>query len=184
MQLDLDFKEELEKNIFDNNLFDIDILDNDYYFDFSACKKSSKFPEENFTNYFKNRKELYKFVRKEYYRFINNDFDSQNGLLEEYEIKHFGGVRTKIVKKIIKDNIGKKVKKLPVLYRLVHKVNKEIQFYYYEASEHVYRIVAIDLFHLLLPANDKFRSDVKNDGIFKYKENESNDICLSEIFKG
>lgn len=183
MQLDLEFKEALEKNIFENNLFDSEFFDNDYYFDFSACKKSSKFPEDNFTNFFKNRKELYKYVKKEHYKFSNMVFDSQDGILEEYEIKNFGGKRMKLLTKIISDNMDKKVERLPIIYRLCNKFNKELQFYYYEASEHVYRIVAVDLFHLLMPANDKERHDVKNDGVFRYKENEKNDICLSEIFR-
>lgn len=183
MQIDLEFKEDLEKNIFDTNLFDLDIVDNNYYFDFSACKKSSKFPEEKFTNFFKNRKELFKYVRKEHYRFLNKEFNLQDGLLEEYEIKHFGGNRMKLLSKIISDNANKKIGRLPIIYRLCNIYNPELQFYYYEATENVYRIVAIDLFHLLMPANDKERPDFKNDGVSKYKENENNNICLSEIFK-
>ena len=66
MQIDLQFKEALEKNIFETNLFDVDILDNDYYFDLSACKKSSKFEDYNFTNYFKNRKEAIECVKNAY----------------------------------------------------------------------------------------------------------------------
>lgn len=183
MQIDLGIKEALEKNIFENNLFDTPILDNEYYFDFSACKKSSKFPEDNFTNFLKNRKELYKYVKKERFRFLNMDFDSPNGILEEYEIKNFGGKRMKLLTKIITDNTGKKIGRLPIIYRLCNKFNKALQFYYYEASENMYRVVAVDLFHLLMPANDKERQDVKNDGVYMYKENENNDICLSEIFK-
>ena len=181
MQLDLQFKEALEKNIFDTNLFDINILDNDYYFDLSACKKSSKFEDYNFTNYFKNRKELYKFVKKEYNKFLYNRFD--NGLLEEYEIKHFGGKRMKLLKKIMKDNLNKKIDELPIIFRLCNIYNKEVQFYYYETNKNVYRIVGIDIFHLLMPANDNERSDIKNDGINKYNQNKNNDICLSEILK-
>lgn len=183
MQLDLQFKEALEKNIFDTNLFDINILDNDYYFDLSACKKSSKFADYNFTNYFKNRKELYKFVKKEYNRFLYNRFDSHGGLLEDYEIKHFGGKRMKLLSKIMEDNLNKKIGRLPIVFRLCHKNNKELQFYYYEANQNVYRVVAIDIFHLLMPANDKERSDIKNDGINKYNQNKNNDICLSEFLK-
>lgn len=181
MQLDLDIKQELEKNIFDTNLFDIKILDNEYYFDFSACKKSSNFPEDNFTNFFKNRKELYKFVKKEYFRFLNNDFDGSDGLLEDYQIKNFGGRRKKVLRKIIRDNNAKRIESLPIVYRLCHSVNKELQFYYYETSSNVYRVVAIDLFHLLFPANDNERPNIKNDGIDRYNENKDNQVCLSEI---
>ena len=183
MQLDLQFKEALEKNIFDANLFDINILDNDYYFDLSACKKSSKFEDYNFTNYFKNRKELYKFVKEEYNRFLYNRFDSNNDLLEDYIIKHFGGERKRLLKKIMEDNLNKKVGKLPIIFRLCNRYNREIQFYYYEANKNVYRIVAIDIFHLLMPANDNERSEIKNDGINKYNQNKDNDICLSEFLK-
>ena len=183
MQVDLQFKEALEKNIFDTNLFDLDIIDNEYYFDLSACTKSSNFEEYNFTNYFKNRKELYKFVKKEYNKFLNNRFDLNDGLLEEYEIKHFGGKRMKLLSKIIEDNINKKIGRLPIVFRLCNRYNKELQFYYYEASKNVYRIVAIDIFHLLMTANDNERSDIKNDGINKYNQNKNNDICLSEFLK-
>ena len=183
MQLDLQFKEALEKNIFDTNLFDINILDNDYYFDLSACKKSSKFETYNFTNYFKNRKELYKFVKKEYSKFLYNRFGSNNDLLEEYEIKHFGGKRKKLLKKIMEDNLNRKIINLPIVFRLCNRQNKELQFYYYEANKNVYRIVAIDIFHLLMPANDKEKPDIRNDGINKYNQNKNNDICLSEILK-
>lgn len=183
MQPDLQFKKELEKNIFDTNLFDIDILDNNYYFDLSACKKSSKFEEYNFTNYFKNRKELFKYVKKEYNKFLNNRFDLDEGLLEEYEIKHFGGERRKLLSKIIADNLNKKIGRLPIVYRLCNRNNKELQFYYYEANKNVYRIVAIDIFHLLMPANDRERTGIKNDGVNKYNENKNNTICLSEIVK-
>lgn len=181
MQIDLQFKKDLEKNIFDTNLFDFDLLDNNYHFDFSACKKSSNIAEDNFTNYFKNRKELYKYVKREYLRFRNNDFDLNDGLLEEYELKHFGGKRMKVLAKILMDNSNKKIGKLPIIYRLCNKNNKEIQFYYYEANPNVYRIVAIDIFHLLMPANDSERTDFKNDGINKYNENKNNSICLSEF---
>ena len=181
MQIDLQFKKDLEQNIFDTNLFNVDVLDNNYYFDLSACKKSSKFEEDKFTNYLKNRKELYRYIKKEYHRFLKNDFDLQDGLLEEYEIKHFGGKRMRLLSKIIKDNTNKRIGKLPIIYRLCNRNNKEIQFYYYEANKNVYRIVAIDLFHLLMPANDNERSNFKNDGVNKYEENKDNDICLSEI---
>lgn len=85
--------------------------------------------------------------------------------------------------KILSDNLNKKVKRLPIIYRLYNISNPDLQFYYYEANEKVYRIVAVDLFHLLMPANDKERPYVKNNGIYKYNENKNNDICLSEIFK-
>ena len=45
----------------------------------------------------------------------------------------------------------------------------------------MYRVVAIDLFHLLFPANDNERPNIKNDGIDRYNENKDNQVCLSEI---
>ena len=183
IQLDLEFKKETEKNLFGDNLFDIEIFDNDYQFDFSSCKKSSKVPSYNFTNYFKNRRELYRYVKQEYNKFIRMDFIKYEGILNEYEIKKFGGKRYPLLLEIIRDNTGKKIKWLPNVFRLCNKVNPDLQFYYYESSPNVYKVVAIDIFHLLLPAHDKQRAFVKNDGVYKYNENESNTICLSEILK-
>ena len=182
-KVNLHLKEELEKNIFNDNLFENKLFENEYYFDFSECMKSCIIDKYNFVNYFKDKRELFKCVKRYYYQFKNNSFDGIDGVLSDFEIKNvYTAEKMKLVKQIIYENTGKKPRIMPRINRLCHKTNHELQFFYYEIEKNkVYRIVAIDLFHLIIPANDSERPRYKNDGEQKYKENKDNSICLSEI---
>lgn len=185
MQLDLVLKQDLESNIFKENLFNkTNVISLPYSFNFDECMKSVDIPNKNFINKFQRKNELFKCVKSYYYRFKSNDFDDINGILQEFEIKPFNRPRVKLISKIIEKTNGKYPKNgLPQMWRLKCINNPNIQFCYYEVSNNIYRVVAIDIYHLFCPTEDPDYKSLGRDGRGKYQMYKDSKIDLSEILK-
>lgn len=139
------------KNMFGNNTKIV----------FKNGLKSVDIPQHNFIN-FANKSEINyaEFVKNEILRLKNGNED----ILTEYKEKWIGmssDIRERL-KCVFYETYYYKSDKLPYLKRLTKKRKPKFQLYYkYDSLHDIAEIVFIDLYHLLLPAANKQKHEVK-----------------------
>lgn len=167
-----------KKNKFDRKLFD----DQKEIIDIDEALKSVNLPEHFFTNFFKGRKDpMFKFVKTQYAYIKSDKFK----ILENYELKdvvYKDNLSEEKIIDIVKCTFDKDVN-LNTIYRFKNYENPAFQLYVNKESNNNYKVIIIDLYHLVIPAADRGKGRKKADIENDYNEKKLNDYCLSNIIK-
>ncbi len=144
--------------------------------------KSVRLPLYNFSNYLSGEKSpMFKFVKREY-KMMNS---VKYNILEHFELKNvnFGvNVSQKKMDKIIEETFGVKIP-LKAVYRFKSIYNPAFQLYVNKNNSGDFKVIVIDLYHLVIPAADKFKGKNKADLIADYEAVKNYNVCLSSIKK-
>lgn len=113
------------------------------------------------------------FAKKEFNRIRNGNID----ILEEYNDKYIG-LNRKIQKRlsdVFYETYFYRINKLPYLKRITKKGNERFQLYYHQIDNNNIEILFIDLYHLLIPAADKYVGEKEKNPkkvyeYYKYKQ--------------
>ena len=163
----------LSNNLIDKNKKNIFGDEVDIHFNIKNNNKSVDIPEILFNNYFKSRNDSYydffkKEVKRIYYGNVNTD---------EYNFKGFN--RTKKVENKIRTIMRKTYGydyELPLLWRFSKRGNERFQFIVLEQTK---EIIIFDLYHLLLPALDKYHNEKIKNPEKKYLRVKNNNYDLA-----
>ena len=137
-------------------------------------------PSYNFSNYFRSKKDImFKFVKREY-MMMNND---KYNILDHFELKNvdFGGNLSRDkMDQIIEKTFGSKIH-IYSIYRFKNLLNPAFQLYVNKDNNNDFKVVVIDLYHLMIPAADRFRGKKIADLISDYEAVKDYSVCLSNI---
>ncbi len=150
---------------------------------FDFAMKSVNFPSLNFTNFFVKKSPLIKFVRGEYIRLVDNKINLDDHTLYAPALVTYNNdplLKLKLIT-IIEKTRNIKVDRLPIIYKFKNKENPEVQIYVANDITNNYEVLAIDLYHLLIPAPDKSRGETVEHSKEKYEKYKLADYNLSEI---
>ena len=101
-------------------------------FNFQKGMKSIDREDLYFNNYFKNRNNYFRFVKKEYYNFINGKIN-----INDYTIKGLGNNVKKRIEKLYKETYGFIKLPLPYLHRISYNNNKAFQLLYVDKTNEI-----------------------------------------------
>lgn len=140
------------------SFFEKNILDKRTRIDFSDALISVDIPEILFNNFFEAKKSpMTLYFKKQYKKII---YDKEYNIFEDYNVIPVKGA--KLYKKlsiIIKKTSGMHYSYDKLFFRLKN-INLETNFYnaglqfYFVVEEDKYKIVVIDLFHMVIPAHN------------------------------
>lgn len=121
-------------------------------FDFSEALTSISVEVLEFVNFFPSKNDSrFKFVQRKCKELKYGNADLDN----EYEMKYVNVednfVKLKI-KTIYEQTSGKRIYKLPKIYKLKNLINKELQFYVISYDKH-FKVCFIDIYHLAIPTS-------------------------------
>lgn len=147
---------------------------------FNSNIKSVNLPEFYFTNFLEKRAPMVGCLKRERRKFLQKSINYD----AEYEIKSIDtNKEQKKIDKILKETIN--MSSIPVsrLLRLKSINNPDLQFFFKDDNEGNYEVLFIDIYHLVLPARNKFYKEKKANPKKKYDEHKHENYCLSNIFK-
>ena len=161
-------------NIINRNIFEVD-----YNWDFNRCLKSVKIDSLKFTNYFANKKDvLLKFVNRELTWLINN----QEKVFDRYDIKpvfekkYFDKIKT-----ISFQTCCMKYGYLNQVARLKHNQNGGFQLYYFIKEKELI-FLAIDIYHLIIPADEYILGEkINRDSEIEYEKHKGKNYGLENL---
>ena len=142
--------------------------------------KSTNIPEEYFTNYIDNKKSpMIDFLKRERRRFLKKQVDID----QEYDIKNIERTKEqKKVDKILKNTLNMGSIPILTLFRLKSINNPGVQFFFLDDLKGNYKVLFIDIYHLVLPAPDKSHGEKFPNPKKKYNEHKLAKYCISNIF--
>lgn len=142
--------------------------------------KSVNLPKYYFTNYIDDKKSpLIKLLKRERGKFIRKQVNFD----KEYELKSIDTNKEQLkVDEILKNTIG--INSIPVktIFRLKSIDNPSVQFFFLDDYQGNYKVLFIDLYHLVLPARDLSRKEKKANPKKTYENHKMANYCLSNIF--
>ena len=152
---------------------------------FDYAMKSVNLDMLNFTNFFTKKSALIKFFKKEYSCLKNGSVDIDDNTKYVATIVNYKDPALELKIKLIIENTRKiKVDKLPkIIYKYKNRTNPEVQFYVTNNIQNEYEVLAIDLYHLLIPAPDKSRNEKKEHSREKYEKYKYADYDLAELYR-
>lgn len=185
METKLKFNDNTFETLFNKSLFDENIVSKRFNLIFDDALKSVDMPEILFNNYFESRKSpMTSYFKKQYSRLRNN---ASYNLLNDYEIKPVkGNANYKKISKIVKKTSGKKYDYNEMFFRLKN-INRETGFYnaglqfYYILKNDSFIIIAIDLYHMIIPAHNRDYTDMPKDPVKNYEMHKSTGYDLSNF---
>jgi len=158
---------------------------------FKATKKNVNFNNAmnsvnlsmfNFTNFFYKKSPLVKAFKKEYGGLKNGSIDIDDNNKYAATIVNYSDRALELkIKTIIEKTRNVRVNQLPLMYKYKNKQNPELQFYVANNTNNEYEVLAIDLYHLLIPAPDKSRHETTEHSKEKYEQYKLADYNLSEL---
>lgn len=149
---------------------------------FDFAMNSVNLPSFDFTNFLVKKSPLVKFVRGEYIKLLDNKIDLDDSTLYAPTLVSYSDplLKLKLIT-IIEKTRNTKVDKLPMIYKFKNKENQNFQIYVANDITNNYEVLAIDLYHLLIPAPDKSRGETVEHSKEKYEKYKLADYNLSEI---
>jgi len=152
---------------------------------FGNAMKSVNIDVLNFTNYLVKGSPLVKFVRKQYMDLENQRVDINDQKKYIPTIVNFNNpFLTFKLTTIIEKTRRIKVDKLPqIVYKYKCKENPEFQIYVANNTNNEYEVLAIDLYHLIIPAPDITKKETSEHSKEKYETFKLANYDLSEIKK-
>lgn len=136
-----------------------------------------------FTNFFENKGVRYKFAKKNISSIINNKISLVNEDLFEMKLVNLENdyfLNLKI-DEILYLTTGKRIRKMPTLYKFKDKINKELQYYVEKKDTDNFEIKFIDIYHLVIPAPNYDLGETEEHSQKIYEIHKYGDVCLSEI---
>lgn len=165
-------------NLFHTKIFD----DSKESFEIDEALKSVNIPQHFFSNYFKSNKDvMYKFFKKQYQLIKSSNYN----ILEYFELKNVefkDNLSEKKIIDIIKETFDKEIE-LNKIYRFKNNDNPAFQLYVNKENDNSYKIIIIDLYHLVIPAVDRFRGSKKAHIEKDYDRIKLYNYCLSNVKK-
>ena len=160
-----------KKNFFDCSHEEIEI---------DEALKSVNLPSHMFCNFFKGKKDfMFKFVKKQYKAMSGEKYN----ILDYFELKNVefkANLSEKKINDIVVSTYGQQIQ-FETLYRFKSTANPAFQLYVNKENNHKYKVIIVDLYHLVIPAIDKFKDrktvELKKD----YEAVKNYDYCLSNL---
>ena len=145
--------------------------------------KSIHLPVYCFSNFLKSEKDvMFKFVRSEYKKMNNINYN----IFEHFELKNVDFNRKNIsqekVSKITEETFGSKMQ-INMIYRFKNLSNPAFQLYISKQNNDDFKVIIIDLYHLVIPAADKSKGRKTADLKADYDDVKNYNVCLSNIKK-
>ena len=173
------------EELFNKSLFEKNVLKERIGVDFSDSLKSVDMPKNLFNNFFQSKKApLVGYFKRQYYQMIN---DEDYNLLEDYEIKDvYGTEYFKKIYQIVRETSGMnlshdiRIRRLKKIRRKNEPYNPGVQFYYI-LNKKDYKIIVIDLYHMIIPAHNSDYPDFPKNPVLNYKNHKSGNYDLSNF---
>ena len=163
-------------NNLDKNIFD----DSKEKFNFDNAYKSVNIPKYYFTNYLDSKKSnFYKFIRRQSKLMLNANYS----IFDNFELKdvNYGAnLKKEKIEQIVFETRAIK-RECNLIYRFKNNLNPAFQLYVDKVDNNNYDVLIIDLYHLVIPAADKYYGKKVADLKADYDKVKNNSICLSEI---
>ena len=177
--------EESFEELFAKSLFDDNIFKNRINIDFSEALESVDMPNILFNNFFESKKSpMVKYFKTQYRKMVNSE---NYDLLKDYQIIPVrGNANYRKISKIVKKTSGKSYEYNELFFRLKN-INKETGLYnaglqfYYVAQENNFKVIAIDLYHMVIPAHNKDYPDAPKNPNDNYKKHKNGKYNLSNF---
>ena len=135
-----------------------------------------------FTNFFPNKKNLYKFVKRNISDILNNRISLIDSNLFEMKLVLINDYYLKLkITNILELTLNEKVRSLPTLYKFKEVNNKELQYYVEKINVDTYVVKFIDIYHLVIPSPNYDLNEIEEHSKEKYESNKDNKVNLSEI---
>lgn len=149
---------------------------------FDYAMKSVNLQHFIFTNFLFRKSPTLKLVRTQYFNLKNGKFNLEDSSKYAPSIVNLSNPYLELkLKTIIEKTRNVKVDKLPIIYKFKSKEMPEFQIYVANNLNNEYEVLAIDLYHLLIPAPDKSRGEKTEHSQEKYDSVKFADYNLSEI---
>lgn len=173
------------EDLFNKSLFDENILKKRIEVDFSDALESVDIPDIYFNNYLESRKSpMTKYFKSQYKRMLNSE---NYNLLEDYEIKPVkGNSNYKKISKIVKKTSGNHYDYSELFFRLKN-INRKTNFYnpglqfYYILQDDKYKIIFIDLYHMVIPAHNRDYPGAPKNPMENYDRHKNGSYNLSNF---
>ena len=173
------------EDLFNKSLFEENVIKNRIRVDFSDALNSVDMPEILFNNFLESRRApMTKYFKSQYNRILYNE---NYNLLNDYEIKPVkGNALYKKLSKIVDKTSGQHYEYNEMFFRLKN-INRKSQFYnpglqfYYILKDNTYKIIAIDLYHMIIPAHNRDYYDAPKNPIENYETHKLGIYNLSEF---
>lgn len=173
------------EELFKKSLFEENVIKNRIRVDFSDALSSVDIPEILFNNFFESRKApMTKYFKSQYNRILYNE---NYNLLNDYEIKPVkGNALYKKLSQIVDKTSGNHYEYNEMFFRLKN-INRKNQLYnpglqfYYILKNDTYKVIAIDLYHMVIPAHNRDYDDSPKDPVENYEKHKSGTYNLSEF---
>lgn len=142
--------------------------------------KSVNLPNHMFSNFLKGHKDpMFKFTKEHYYSIKNNRYN----IFEEFELKDVE-FKENLSKEKLVDIVNSTFDRelqFNTVYRFKHRGNPKFQLYVNKENNNFYKVIIIDLYHLVIPAIDRSRERKKADIKADYEAVKNYDYCLSNL---
>ena len=173
------------EDLFNRSVFSENIISSRISVDFNEALKSVDIPEILFNNFLESKKNpMTKYFKTQYRRILNNP--SYN-LLDDYQIIPVKGSNNyRRISKIVKETSGKHYEYSELFFRLKN-INRETNIYnpglqfYYVTEDDKYKVIIIDLYHMVIPAHNKFYPGAPKNPKENYERHKNGSYNLSNF---